>query len=71
MEQYKGLTRRQYKRRHQSQTPGREKSETCQATGLDKAMAKYPRNWKTHTEDYIEFYKKKFKAARIDNYYGK
>lgn len=38
--------RRAKKFKNSSSTPGREKGLNCQATSLDKAMAKYPRSWK-------------------------
>jgi len=61
---YRGLTKRQYKKLYGSSTPGMTKAENCQATGLDKAMAKYPRAWKTNPTLYVTFNKKKDKAAK-------
>jgi len=60
---YKGLTKRLYKKRHGSSTPGSTKGATCRATGLDKAMAIYPRSYRTDPMHYIQFNKRKDKAA--------
>ena len=35
--------------------PGIGKGRNCQATGLDKAMSRYPRSWKTYPKEYIAF----------------
>ena len=64
---YRGLTRRQYKQLHGSSTPGKEKGENCKATPLDKALAKYPRSWKTMPDEYIAFNLRKDKIARRQN----
>lgn len=64
---YKGLTKKKYKKLHNKSTPGITKTETCRATGLDKALAKYPRSHKTMTDLYISFNQKKDKAARREN----
>ena len=64
---YKGFTKREYKKIHGSSTPGTSKTETCRATGLDKALAKYPRSYKTMTDLYVSYNQKKDKAARRDN----
>jgi hypothetical protein len=61
---YKGLTKKNYKRLHGSSTSGREKGENCHATGLDKALAKYPRSFKTMPDEYASFYQKKDKASK-------
>ena len=63
------MTKRQYKKTKGSQTPGKTKCETCQATGLDKAMAKYPRSCKTNSDEYVAFNLKKDKFARRDHTY--
>jgi len=64
---YNGMTRKQYKRQKAKEgtnsTPGMTKAESCRATALDKAMAKYPRSIKTHTTEYINFNIKKDKHA--------
>ena len=67
LSKYKGLTKRNYKRIHGSSTPGSSKGENCHATGLDKALAKYPRSYKTMPDEYISFNIKKDKIARRDN----
>lgn len=64
---YKGLTKRKYKKMYGSSTPGSQKTECNLATGLDKAMAKYPRSWKTHPEEYINFNRKKDRASGRTN----
>lgn len=64
---YKGLTKRQYKQKYGSTTAGREKGETCHATGFDKALAKYPRAYKKFPEEYFDFNLKKDKAAQRAN----
>jgi hypothetical protein len=61
---YKGLTKRKYKQLHGSSTPGSTKSGNCKATGLDKALCKYPRSFKTMTGLYISFNFKKDKDAK-------
>ena len=66
---YKGLTKRAYKKQYGSSTPGTSKSETCHATGLDKALCKYPRSIKTNTGLYFSFNLKKDRAARRSNTY--
>jgi len=55
---YKGLTKRQYKRTHGSTTPGSEKGFTCTASGLDKALTKYPRAHKTMPNEYYALMRK-------------
>jgi len=54
---YLGMTKKQYKqmKARTCSEPGRNKTILCQATGLDKAMAKYPRSIKTNPEDYFNF----------------
>jgi cytochrome c553 len=64
---YRGLTKRQYKQRYGSQTPGNSKGENCHATSLDKAMAKYPRAIKTMPDEYISFNLKKDRVAKRTN----
>ena len=64
---YKGLTKRKYKKLYNKSTPGVTKTECNRATGLDKALAKYPRSYKTMTDLYVSFNQKKDKAARRDN----
>ncbi len=64
---YRGLTRRHYKQLHGSSTPGSAKGENCKATPLDKALAKYPRSWKTMPDEYISFNLKKDKVAKRYN----
>jgi len=54
---YRGLTKKKYKRRHGSSTPGSSKGENCQATGLKKAIIKYPRWYKTDPELYLRINK--------------
>ena len=49
---YKGLTKRQYKRVYGSETSGTEKGNTCKATGIEKALTKYPRARKTMPNEY-------------------
>jgi hypothetical protein len=66
---YRGLTKREYKRRFGSSTPGSSKGENCHATSLDKAMAKYPRAYKTMTDTYISFNLKKDRVAKRSNTY--
>jgi len=60
---YKGMTRKQCKRMHKSETVGKEKSPNCRATNLEKAMIKYPRARKTFRRDYIDVQKRKDKYA--------
>ena len=52
---YQGLTRKQYKQRKAltCSAPGKTKNALCQATGLEKAMIKYPRSIKTSPELYF------------------
>lgn len=64
---YKGLTKKQYKKKYGSSTPGSVKGECCHATGLDKALAKYPRSHKTIKTQYVSFNLKKDKAANRTN----
>ncbi len=40
-------------------TPGKTKNDNCQATGLDKAMAKYPRSYKNNNRSLWEKWDKK------------
>lgn len=56
---YKGMTKKNYKRCHGSSTKGIDKGENCHATGLDKAMAKYPRSHKTDPTHYQAWIDKK------------
>ena len=49
---YKGLTKRKYKQRYGSSTPGKEKGGNCHANGLQKALTIYPRAYKTFTKEY-------------------
>ena len=60
---YKGLTKREYKRVYGSSTRGIDKCETCRATGLDKALAKYPRAYRAMEVLYTDFNKKKDKHS--------
>ena len=63
---YRGLTKKQWKKQigvPKGTTPGSMKSECCRATPLDKAMAKYPRSYKTMTSEYINHNIKKDCAA--------
>lgn len=60
---YNGMTRRQYKRVKGSSTPGKLKGENCQASGLDKSMAKNPRSFKTMPVQYFAFNQKKADAS--------
>ena len=66
---YKGMTNRELKKINGKahSDPGIEKGETCRATGLDKAMAKYPRSYKIYPVEYIAFNKKKDKASQRQN----
>jgi len=61
------MTRKAYKRLKAKEgtnsTPGLSKSENCKATALDKAMAKYPRSYRTMPHLYISFNVKKDKTA--------
>ena len=47
--------------------PGIGKAETCRATSMDKAMAKYPRSIKNYPVAYFSFNLKKDKAANRTN----
>lgn len=62
---YNGMTKRKYKKWKAKQgtnsTPGTSKSLQCQATGLDKAMIKYPRSCVTQPREYAAVYLKKLK----------
>lgn len=49
---YKGLTKRRYKQRYGSSTPGIEKGGTCRATGLQRGLTIYPRAYKTFKRQY-------------------
>ena len=64
---YNGVTRKQYKRikakEGTNSTSGTTKAESCRATGLDKAMAKYPRAINYARNEYINFNIKKDKHA--------
>jgi len=63
---YRGLTKKKWKRQvgaPKGSTPGSIKAQTCRATPLDKALAKYPRSYKTMTDAYINFNRKKDRAA--------
>lgn len=64
---YNGLTRKEYKRRKGSSTPGTAKGENCHATSLDKAMIKYPRSRRTFPDIYEEVYRKKDKFNKKGN----
>lgn len=61
---YRGLTKKNYKRIHGSSTPGSQKCETCHATNIDKAMAKYPRSWKTFPTLYVGHILRKARFAK-------
>lgn len=52
---YQGLTRKQYKQRKAltCSASGKTKNALCQATGLEKAMIKYPRSIKTAPTAYF------------------
>jgi hypothetical protein len=54
-DRYQGMTRKQYKsmKAKTCSESGRNKTILCQATGLDKAMVKYPRSIKTNPDDYF------------------
>lgn len=69
---YRGMTKRQYKRAKASEgsnsTPGLEKGQNCQATPLDKAMARYPRSHKTYPVEYINHNIKKHKDGKWTNH---
>jgi hypothetical protein len=45
------MTKKNRKRIKGSSTPGIQKGDNCHATGLDKAMAKYPRNCKNNNKN--------------------
>lgn len=49
---YKGLSRKKYKRVHKSSTPGSQKGDNCQASGLKKGVIKYPRWYKKDPDLY-------------------
>ena len=61
---YKGLTKRQYKKQYGASEPGLNKGNNCKATGIDKAMAKYPRSMKTSPVEYIAHNLRKDRAAK-------
>lgn len=61
---YKGLTKKKYKARYGSSTTGKSKGENCQATGLEKAIIKYPRSYRTMPSLFAQVYDKKNKATR-------
>jgi hypothetical protein len=56
---YQGKTKKEWKRTKGSTTPGSAKGENCKATGLDKALIKYPRAYKTMPDLFEAVYKKK------------
>jgi len=58
---YQGMTRKQYKQMKSktNSCPGKDKGINCQATGLDKALTKYPRSIKTSPDEYFEMNLKK------------
>ena len=58
---YLGMTKKQYKqfKAQSCSCPGREKTVLCQATQLDKAMAKYPRSINVFPIEYFNFNLKK------------
>jgi hypothetical protein len=60
---YRGLTKKQYKRIHGSSTKGSEKQDNCKASGLEKAMIKYPRSIKTNPVLFAAVYEKKDRVA--------
>lgn len=64
---YGGMTRNKYRKLRgkmgSNSTPGKSKGENCQATGLDKAMAKYPRAAKVYPTEYLSWCFKKDKAS--------
>ena len=60
---YKGLTKKEHKRKFGSSTPGIAKVETCRATGLDKALIKYPRARKVMPDLFNSCNQKKDKAS--------
>lgn len=67
---YHGMTRKQLKRitaKQKGSEAGSQKGETCHATSLDKAMAKYPRSYRIYPQEYIECNQKKDKAANRTN----
>lgn len=61
---YGGKTRKEWKRSKGSSTPGKQKGENCHASGLDKAMLKYPRAYKTFPVEYLATNAKKDKADK-------
>ena len=61
---YGGMTRKKQKRIRKSSTSGIQKSENCHASGLDKALIKYPRAYKTFPDLYEEVYVKKEKFTK-------
>ena len=66
---YKGLTKKQYKKQYACTTPSKEKGFNCKATQLDKAIAKYPRSYKTMTNEYISFNLKKDKLEKRNSFF--
>lgn len=56
---YQGLTKNKLKRIKRSSTKGSEKGENCKATGLDKALIKYPRAYRTMPDLFNAAYAKK------------
>ena len=54
---YQGMTRKQWKRKKAltCSEKGTSKNQLCQATGFDKALAKYPRAIKNFPNEYFEF----------------
>ena len=61
---FKGLTRKQYKRVHGSETPGKDKGENCKASAYEKALTKYPRAYKTMSTDYHNLMKAQQKRGK-------
>ena len=68
---YLGMTRREYKRfkAKSCSEPGKNKTMNCQATGLDKALTKYPRAIKTMPEEYFTMNLKKDLFNRRNSFF--
>ncbi len=70
---YQGMTRKQYKRiKAQScHEAGRNKTVLCQATPLEKAMARYPRSIKTSPREYFNINLKKDLLTHRQSFFTK
>ena len=62
---FKGLTKRKYKKRYGSSTPGSEKSNTCKTSGREKGLTIYPRAYKTMSKEYNSLMKKQNKQGKF------